>query len=138
MTGEYFNNIDFVGLRNTRIDSQINFDWGTSIPTGINFDASDTFSIRWTGKVEAPVTGTYTFTTTSDDGVKVWVNGTMVIDHYSDHSPTDRSGTISLSSGTKYDIKIEYYNNQPNAVIKLYWAYPGQAQQIVPQSRLYP
>ncbi|MEK0316084.1 PA14 domain-containing protein [Cohnella sp. 56] len=138
LTGEYYNNIDFVGLRNTRVDPTINFDWGTSIPTGIDLDAADTYSVRWTGQIEAPATGTYTFTTTSDDGVKLWVNGTMVIDHYGDHAASDRSGTISLTAGTKYTIKIEYYNNQPGAVMKLYWEYPGQAKQIVPQSRLYP
>ncbi|CAK4870504.1 unnamed protein product [Aphanomyces euteiches] len=138
LTGEYYNNIDFVGLTNTRVDPQINFDWGTAVPPGSNIVGTDTYSVRWTGQIEAPVSGTYTITTTSDDGVKVWIDGTMVIDHYNDHPPTDRSGTITLAANTKYNIKIEYYNNQVGAVIKLYWAYTGQSQQLIPQSRLYP
>ncbi|MFO8008656.1 MAG: PA14 domain-containing protein, partial [Candidatus Brocadiia bacterium] len=80
---------------------------------------------------------TYTFTTRSDDGVRLWVNGQSVIDNWTDHGPTYDSGTIALSAGTKYDIQLDYYENGGGAVIELYWSSASQAEEIIPQSQLY-
>ena len=137
LRGTYFNNKTLtVPSALVRTDSTINFDWGNgSYASG---QPTDNFSARWEGQVEAPVSGTYTFTTNSDDGVRLWVNGVQIINNWTDHGPTDNSGTITLTAGTKYDITMEYYENGGGAVAKLDWAYPGQAQQIIPQARLYP
>ena len=61
---------------------------------------ADNFSVRWSGQVLAPVTGTYTFTTTSDDGVRLYVNGQLLIDNWTDHAVVaeqrhDRAGRQS-------------------------------------------
>ena len=61
------------GRRVTRIDPTVDFDWGTGSPAAAI--GADTFSVRWTGQVQAPFSGTYTFYTVSDDGVRLWVNG---------------------------------------------------------------
>ncbi|MFO8006741.1 MAG: PA14 domain-containing protein, partial [Candidatus Brocadiia bacterium] len=101
LTGDYYDNMDFTSHALTRVDPTVNFDWGSGSP-----DASmgaDTFSVRWTGQVEPLYSETYTFTTRSDDGVRLWVNGQSVIDNWTDHGPTYDSGTIALSAGTKYD-----------------------------------
>ncbi|MFO8008405.1 MAG: sugar-binding protein, partial [Candidatus Brocadiia bacterium] len=80
---------------------------------------------------------TYTFTTRSDDGVRLWVNGQSVIDNWTDHGPTYDSGTIALSAGTKYDIQLDYYENGGGAVCQLSWSSASQAEEIIPQSQLY-
>jgi len=119
LTGQYYDNIDFTNLKLTRTDATVNFDWGTGSP-----DPSigpDTFSVRWTGQVQAQFSETYTFYTDSDDGIRLWVNGQLVINNWTDHAPTENSGTTSLSTGQKYDLKIEYYENGGGAVAKLLW-----------------
>ena len=137
LRGSYFNTVDLSGAAAlVRTDPTVNFDFGSgSYASG---QPVDNFSARWDGQVEAPVSGTYTFTTSSDDGVRLWVNGVQIINNWTDHAPTDNSGTIALSAGTKYAIKMEFYEKGGGAVAKLDWAYPGQARQNVPQTRLYP
>ena len=81
-TGTYFNNGDLTGPVATQDDAQINFDWGKASPAS-GVDPS-TFSVRWTGKIKPTYSETYTFTTTADDGVRLWVNGQLLIDWWSD------------------------------------------------------
>ncbi len=65
----YFDNIDFTGARVARTDVSVNFNWGTGAPaTGIG---PNTFSVRWLGQVMPQYSQTYTFYTTSDDGVRL-------------------------------------------------------------------
>jgi photosystem II stability/assembly factor-like uncharacterized protein len=142
LKGDYFNNTDLSGSpAYTRTDATINFDWDYIPAPGVNYDS---FSVRWTGKVEAPVTGNYTFSMDINDGARLWVNGQLLIDYWNygrwDNYPAvSKDGTpITLTGGQQYDIKIEFYENDYGATAKLYWTYPGQAKQIIPQSYLYP
>jgi hypothetical protein len=98
---------------------------------------ADNFSVRWTGRVEAPVTGNYRFTTVSADGVRLWVNGQLVVSNWTDHaSTTNTSAVIALTSGVRYTIKLEYYDHTGSATMRLQWSYPGQGTQTIPQVRL--
>jgi glucose/arabinose dehydrogenase len=136
LRAEYFDNQNFSGANVTRIDATVDFNWGTSAPVaGIG---PDTFSIRWTGQVMPRYSETYTFYTTSDDGVRLWVNGQKLIDNWTDHAPTENSGSITLVAGRKYSIVLEYYESVGGAVARLAWSSPSQAKQIVPQRWLYP
>jgi glucose/arabinose dehydrogenase len=136
LRGEYFDNQDFTGTRAARTDPTIAFDWGAAAP--ISGIATDTFSVRWTGQVMARYSETYTFYTTSDDGVRLWVNGQQVINNWTNHGPTENSGSIALVAGRKYSIVLEYYDNAGGAVIKLAWSSATQAKEMVPQRWLYP
>jgi glucose/arabinose dehydrogenase len=132
----YFNNADFTGTTVARVDPTVDFIWGSGSPaTAI---AADTFSARWTGQVEAPVTGTYTFYTVSDDGVRLWVNNQPVVNNWTDHAPTENSGTITLTAGQRYDIRMEFYENGGGATARLLWSSTGIAKSVIPSTRLYP
>ncbi|MEH1831408.1 MAG: PA14 domain-containing protein [Nostoc sp.] len=135
LNAEYYDNIDFTNLKVTRIDPRVNFVWGTGSPDPSI--GADTFSARWTGQVEAKYSETYKFYTTSDDGVRLWVNGQQIINDFVDHSATEDSGSIALVAGQKYDIKLEYYENAYSAVSQLSWSSTSQAKEIIPQSQLY-
>ena len=63
LTAQYFDNADLTNLKVTRTDATVNFDWVAGTPDPLI--GSDTFSTRWTGQVEAPASGTYTFYTVS-------------------------------------------------------------------------
>ena len=127
----------FVTYAGGRLDGTVNFDWASAAPAaGVT---ADNFSVRWTGRVQAPVNGSYTFTTIADDGVRLWVNGQLVVDNWVDQSAATRSSApIPLVGGNLYDLKLEYYEHGGLATAKLLWAYPGRTQSAIPQSQLYP
>ena len=135
LPGVYYDNRDFTGATVSRGDPTVNFDWGAGAPApGIG---PNTFSVRWTGQVQAQVSQTYTFYTTSDDGVRLWVNGALIINNWTDHAPTENSGTIALTAGQRYDIRMEFYENGGGAVAKLSWSGASTPKAIIPQGQLY-
>jgi hypothetical protein len=93
--------------------------------------------VRWTGQVLAQLTETYTFSTTADDGIRLWVNGVQLVNDWVDQGPTTQSGTIALVAGQEYPIKIEYYQNTGGDVAELTWSSPSTPNAIVPQSQLF-
>ena len=139
LTGQYFNDpgngTHFGTLILTRGDPTVNFTWAGSPAAGVG---ADNFSARWTGRVEAPVTGSYRFSTVSDDGIRLWVNGQLVINNWTDHAPTtNTSALIALTAGVRYTITLEFYEKAGGATAKLQWSYSGQTTQVIPQSRLF-
>ncbi|HSQ58681.1 MAG TPA: PA14 domain-containing protein, partial [Gemmata sp.] len=98
----------------------------------------DTFSVRWTGQVQAVESGNYTVRTNSNDGVRLWVNGQLLIDHWQSHKASYDTATIALQAGQKYDIKLEYYENTGGALMQLELMRPGQgAFEVIPQLNLF-
>ncbi len=136
LLGTYFDNADFTGATVTRTDANVDFDWADGSPaTAIGVD---TFSVRWQGTVEAQFTEVYTFITRSDDGVRLWVDGQKVIDHWTEHGSTEDSGTIALTAGQKYNLTMEYFEGGGGAVAALSWSSPSTTTRIIPTSQLYP
>lgn len=136
LTGNYFNGMNFETPVYNRTDATISFDWGNGSPNAaVNADG---FSARWTGQVQPKYTGEYTFYMNSDNGRRLWVNGQLVIDKWIDDWNIDYSGKINLVAGTKYDIKIEYFENYGGAGCKLEWSSSSQTREVVPASQLYP
>ncbi len=113
--GQYFNNMFLAGSPAfVRNDQAINFNWGTGSPApGI---PPDQFSVRWDSVRNVAVADNYTFTVTVDDGVRVWVDNSLVIDQWSDHAPTTFSGSRYLAAGL-HAIRVEYYENMGGAQI---------------------
>ena len=120
-----------------RTDPTVNFNWGGGAPaSGVT---NDYFSVRWTGQVLAPTSGTYRFATTSDDGVRLWVNGQLLIDNWTQHAPTiNTSPAMTLTAGVRYDIRLEFYERVGGAQIQLRWTPPGQAESVIPSIQLFP
>jgi beta-glucanase (GH16 family) len=136
LAATYYDNADFTGRSVARLDATVNFDWGSSSPVaGI---APDTYSVRWTGKIEPRYSETYNFRTTGNDGVRLWVNGQRLVDDWNNHPATVNAGSIKLLAGRRYDIRMDYYQNTNTALAKLEWSSASQALQVVPKSRLYP
>jgi hypothetical protein len=137
LKGEYFNNKTLTGSPVlTRTDATVSFNWAGSSPDpSVN---ADIFSVRWSGFVQPTYSQTYTFSTSSDDGIRLWVNGVQVINNWSDHSATTNTGTIALTAGVKYDIVLEYYENGGDAVSQLSWSSPtNPTSVIIPSTQLY-
>jgi hypothetical protein len=93
---------------------------------------ADNFSARWTGTVRAEVSGAFRFRTVSDDGVRLWVNGQLLVDRWTDHAPTtDDSVVMNLVAGQRYDVRLEYYERAGSAALRLLWTPPGQSKRVI-------
>ncbi|MEI6605174.1 MAG: DUF6288 domain-containing protein [Verrucomicrobiota bacterium] len=126
LKGEYFDNMDFTNLKFTRTDAQVNFDWGTGSPDPSI--AVGTFSVRWSGLLLVPETGTYTFSTLNSDGVRLYVNGAALIDDFIDQTTNWKDGaTVNLTAGQRVDLQMLYYKNTGSAAAKLKWTGPSFA-----------
>lgn len=135
LIGSYYNGMNFETARLNRKDATVNFNWGNGSPDAkVNADG---FSVRWTGQVQPKYTGAYTFYINSDNGRRVWVNGQLLVDQWVDNWGTDYSGTLTLTAGQKYDIRIDYFENYGAANIKLEWSSALQAREVIPTSQLY-
>ena len=115
---EYFTNTSLSGSPTlTGTTTDINFNWGFGTPTP-GFPA-DFFSVRWVRNLTLDA-GRYRFTTTSDDGVRLWVNNVLVIDQWRVQPATSYSVDIDLPSGS-IPVKMEYFENTERAEARLSW-----------------
>lgn len=136
LSADYFSGTTLTTKVLTRTDANVDFQWGTAAPAaGV---PADNFSVRWTGQVSARYSGTMTFFTSSDDGVRLWVNGQQLINNWTNHGTTENSGSISLVAGQKYDLKLEYYEATGGATARLLWSSTCEPKAAVPSSQLYP
>ncbi|MBK7864054.1 MAG: hypothetical protein IPJ65_36705 [Archangiaceae bacterium] len=133
LRGEYFSSREPMSAPAVeRVDPNINFDWAAGVP--ISGIPSDGFSVRWTGRLVAPVTGTYTFYVKGDDGYRLWVHGNVIVDNWGGSGLTELSGTMDLTAGSNYDFRVEYQENTQNASVQLSWSAPGLPKQVMPSS----
>jgi hypothetical protein len=132
---DYYQGMNFENLALTRTDPQINFNWGD--PGGPDPAlGDDNFSVRWTGEVEAVFTETYTFYPRTDDGVRLWIDGQLLADSWTNRSATEDSGSIDLITGTTYSLVMEYFEDDGGAVAELRWSSPRTPKQLIPQAAL--
>jgi hypothetical protein len=133
----YYNNTKYDGSpKIVRTDPKIDFNWRYGGPsTGVGFD---TFAVEWNGYVLAPYTGSYTFYTQSDDGVYFWINNKLSIEDWRSHPVKENSTTINLQAGTKYKIRLQYYDRYGAASIKVLWSHQNIKKEVIPQKYLFP
>ncbi|HEY0551870.1 MAG TPA: PA14 domain-containing protein, partial [Verrucomicrobiae bacterium] len=121
----------------TRIDGAVNFVWNTNSPDPTSLIG--TYGARWTGKIKANAGGQYQFFTSSDDAVRLWVNGQLIINNWAPHALTEDSASITLpNAGQFYDVTMEYFNAAGAGTAILSWQPPGESKQVIPTSNLTP
>jgi hypothetical protein len=137
LQGEYFRGMTLSGTPVlTRVEN-VAFNWGGNAPDPAV--GADSFSVRWTGSITPTQSGDYVFATQSDDGVRLWLAGDLIINNWGDHSATmNTSQPVPLKAGKAYGIKLEFYENGGDAVIELYWSLEGETQEIIPADALSP
>jgi hypothetical protein len=135
LTGDYYIGKNFDQSSFTRVDSTVNFTWNTGSPDPrIPVDG---FSVRWHGYFTPRYSETYDIIPVTDDGVRLWVNGQLVVNDWNDHGETWNNGTITLQAGVPVTIVMEYYENGGGATARLLWESPSQTREVIPQSRLF-
>jgi len=137
LRGEYFRNKDLVGAPAlVRVDAQLLFNWDRGSPTD-NLMArgeagpaeavpSDNFSIRWSGQLLPPVSGTYQLQVAANDGVRLYLDGKLVLDHWKNEDRLSAHGVaVELVAGRAYEVKLEYFDGERDAGVRLGWVRPG-------------
>jgi len=119
MKGEYFNNKELSGKPVvTKIDPMVDFSFGVDSPaSGL---PKDNFSIRWTGKIIPPDT-IYHLGTSCDDGSRLYLDGKLLIDDWTDHGEKPISAAVTLIPGKEYEVVLEYYDGALGASARLTW-----------------
>jgi PA14 domain-containing protein/chitobiase/beta-hexosaminidase-like protein/Big-like domain-containing protein len=146
LLGQYWTNTTDLAFSNTsfsvpatlaRTDSVVSFDWSAAGPA--QSIGQTNFTAQWIGSVQPRYDETYTFTTIADDGVRLWVNGQLLVDDWNVHaSAVTNSGSIQLRAQQLYNIHLDYFQQSGNAGVQLRWSSPSTPPAIVPQTQLYP
>lgn len=121
LTGEYFNNVDLIGTPSfKRTDSTLALYWGVDSPApGIRCDS---FSVRWTGSIVPPASGTYELAIISDDKGRLFWNDSLLIDNWTDFQlNVTKTQTVAMTVGRPYPIRMEFADLSDYAGIRLSW-----------------
>jgi hypothetical protein len=135
LAGEYFDDVDLRVPKLTRVDREIAFDWGTGSPDPRV--ASETFSVRWTGRISSPVAGARALCLMSDDGARLWFDGKLVIDRWGEQWPTQNCAPVQFAAGVKHALRIEYLQLSGFAYVRLFWTTSGPTGPYVPVPPTY-
>ena len=140
LKGDYYLGRRFDQFQFTKADANINFKFdemadgspSPKIPRGSDY------TIRWTGKIAANYSETYTFYAAADDGVRIWINHQLIIDDWSAHAPTEFSHKFAFKAGEQYPFKVEYLEtNGGEAWVRLYWSSPSQPKTFIPEDAFF-
>jgi hypothetical protein len=140
LKGEYYEGTQFDQYEFSRADPNVAYDW-MMFPTqspGPKIAAFSDYTARWTGRIVAPYSETYTFYAAVDDGVRVWINHRLVIDEWAAHGLTQFSNTFTFRAGEQYLFKCEYLEiDGGGASVYLYWKSPHTPKEYVPEDAFF-
>ncbi len=119
-----------------RIDTTVDYNWGNGSPDPLV--PNDYFTARWRGFLEPVFSESYSFHVFSDDGCRLWIGDSLVIDKWEPQAPKENSGSITLEAGKKYPIRLEFLEIGGGALVQLFWSSAHQIKEIVPKRQLYP
>ncbi len=97
---------------------------------------ADRFGLRFTGFVDVPADGVWTFYTLSDDGSRLWLGDEAVVDNDGSHPPQERRGVIRLRKG-KHPIRVHHIEGVGGEHLQVFWSGPGTAKQEIPATALF-
>jgi hypothetical protein len=99
-------------------------------------DINDHYQLLFTGYIDVPNNGVYTFYTYSDDGSRLWIDDREVVNNNGTHGAKEKSGQIALQAG-QHKLTLAYFEYDNSEVLKVYYAGPDLAKQIIPAARFY-
>ena len=107
----------------------LDFEWSRAEPApGVG---TTSWIARWTGTLAAPESGRYVLHTLSDDGVRLWLDGQLLIDHWDEHGPEyDRAEPIELAVGESHALRVEYFQKDVAATLRLLWTTPARLKAV--------
>ncbi|MGB8293801.1 MAG: TIM-barrel domain-containing protein [Polyangia bacterium] len=134
LTGSYYRGADFQHLVGERVDRNIDIALSSKekkpnqlIYAGLPEGPA---SVRWAGEVEPDVTGDYTFQTFSNNGIKLWVDDRLVINHWRQGwLPWKDVAKVRLEAKRRHKIRLEWSKDQGMETVQLLWKTPAPGPQ---------
>ena len=121
LTAHYYDGQNFGRPVRTNTDAQVDFDWGKKPPAGLKHDH---YSVRWTGFVQVKQAGDYTLLASADDGVRLWIDDQQVVNDWNTRVVKTFAAKVHFEADTRHRIRLEYYQEAFDAVVKLAWRTP--------------
>lgn len=112
--------------------AQLNFAPGNG--AFANSNRSDNVGAVFTGWIDVPVSGQWTFYVGSDEGSRLSIGSNIVVNHDGIHAFTEKSGAIGLAAG-RHAFKVEYFERNGSAGLVASWQGPGVAKAPIPAER---
>ncbi|MFO8012157.1 MAG: PA14 domain-containing protein [Phycisphaerae bacterium] len=111
------------------------YDWSEGVepvgkPTG--------FAVRWTGRVEPPLTEAFTFSVYARGGARLWVDGRQRVFGWNECTTRWESDAIPLEAGRRYPVQLDFFSTQPHPACSLNWESFSLDRRRVPTRYLYP
>jgi uncharacterized repeat protein (TIGR03806 family) len=144
LLGQYWTSTNDAAFNDATFDSPatitltnavVNFDWNTNAPDALIGQTN--FVARWSGSLQPQYDAAYDLSVISAGGVRLWVNGNLIINDWTVHSsPTTKRGSITLKAQQFYSVQLDYQNAA--GPLQLLWKIPSAEAAIIPQTQLYP
>ena len=99
---------------------------------------ADKFCVRWTGSVISPEDEIRTFHLVSSQGVRLWLDGVLVIDNSRSHAKVEDRCQVALQAGRKAILRMEFYQGRIGSEVRLLWSSPTLKKEVIPASCLTP
>ncbi len=119
----FFNGTDFTRPEGTGVEAQVNHDTGASYTDYARF---------WCGALKMPATGEIEISAEADNGVRVTLDGLLVVDAWMEGSSP--KGAIAAKEGDVLPLQVEFFQNGGAAFCRLYWSWPGHERELIPAS----
>lgn len=126
----------FGSLVFTQTDTMVQFNWGQQAPDPRL--SADYYAVRWLGEVEPVFSERYYFHVDSDDGFRLWVNDSLIAEAWKIKGYGEISGSVVLEKGKKYRIRLDYFEFEGDASVKLSWSSASTPKEVIPKKHLYP
>lgn len=129
-----------------RVDPVIDFAWDKVKREGVGANTRtdpiagltmDGFSVRWQGFIQTQRAGAYTFRLRADDGMRMWIDGELVVDDWNARPAAIKSVKVNLPAAKQVPIKVEYYQDIRQAEIDLRWLPPSDDNNEVFTRKVY-
>jgi hypothetical protein len=137
LLGYYFASPLLTGTPYVRLDETIDFDWNQAEPApGLR---REQFSVAWTGELEAPVSGQFTFHLAANDHTRLFFTNQLLLAVGNRGTTSELSSTpVTLTAGQRYPIRLQYVESGGAAGVHLLWSGPDLVKSLIPKQRLHP
>ena len=134
LLGCYYQNRFFYGDGALSVDAVMDF---SPVTPPAEFPDKN-YSVRWTGQLVPPHTEEYTFKITTDEGVRLWVGGSLVVNELSNRSARTFTGTAPLERDVRYNIRLESVHRAGQGNLKVTWGSKSKEESVLGEQGVYP
>lgn len=135
LRAQYYQGQSLQGVPIDRIDSTVDYSWRAGQPPIAA--TKDVYSVRWRGKLTPRFTERTTFLVRYDDGVRIWMDGKVVLDDWAGrYVIVAKKFEVDLTAGRPVDLKIEYFNGGDRGVMQMSWSSKSLPEEVIPETAL--